>query len=140
MAEGFRFGTFELDLKAGELRNRGIRLRLREQSLQILAMLLERPGEVVTRDELRERLWPDGTVVEFEHSVNTAVSRLRDALGDSASHPRFVETLPRRGYRFVAPVEPIEARAGNRTHLPLPAARAWAWRCWLCLPRQQPGR
>ena len=100
-----RFGCFELDLRTHELRNRGIRLRLRQQPAEILAMLLERPGEVVSREEIRRRLWPDGTVVEFEHSINSAVNRLREVLGDSPDRPRYVETLPRRGYRFLAAVE-----------------------------------
>ena len=100
-----RFGVFEVDLGSRELRKRGIRLHLPDQSFEILAMLVERPGDVVTREEIREHLWPHGTVVEFEHSVNSAVKRLRDCLGDSATNPRFIETLPRRGYRFVAPVE-----------------------------------
>ncbi len=100
-----RFGVFELDLRSRELRKRGLRLHLPDQSFEILAMLVERPGDVITREEIREHLWPHGTVVEFEHSVNSAVKRLRDCLGDSATNPRFVETLPRRGYRFVVPVE-----------------------------------
>jgi len=100
-----RFATFELDLGTGELRNRGIRLRLRRQSAEILGMLLERPGEVVTRDEIRNKLWPGGTIVEFDHSVNSAVNRLREVLGDSPATPRYVETVPRMGYRFVGDVE-----------------------------------
>jgi Tol biopolymer transport system component/DNA-binding winged helix-turn-helix (wHTH) protein len=99
-----RFGTFEVDPKAGELRRNGSRVRLQDQPFQILLTLLERPGEVVTREELRGRLWPHDTFVDFEHSINTAVRRLRDALGDSAENPRFVETVARRGYRFLAPV------------------------------------
>ena len=100
-----RFGDFEVDLAAGELLRNGRKVKLREQPFQILAMLLERPGEVVTREEVQQRLWPGDTYVDFDNSLNTAVNRLREALGDSASHPRFVETLPRRGYRFIAPVE-----------------------------------
>src|SRR5215468_3224187 len=99
-----RFGVFAVDRKTGELRRNGVKVRLQDQPLQILLTLLERPGEVVTRDELRGRLWPDHTFVDFEHSINTAVRRLRDALGDSAENPRFVETVARRGYRFLAPV------------------------------------
>ena len=99
-----KFGTFELDVRARELRKGGIRIRLQDQPFEILAMMLDRPGEVVTRDELRRRLWPDGTFVDFEHSLNAAVKRLRAALGDDADNPRFVETLHRRGYRFIAPV------------------------------------
>jgi len=99
-----RFGVFEVDVRSGELRKAGVRLTLQEQPLQVLAMLLERPGEVVTRDELRKQLWPHDTFVDFDHGLNAAVNRLRDTLGDSASSPRFVETLPRRGYRFIAQV------------------------------------
>jgi TolB-like protein/DNA-binding winged helix-turn-helix (wHTH) protein/Flp pilus assembly protein TadD len=105
MSTPVRFGVFEWNPEAGELRKRGVRLSVPAQSLSILAILVERPGEVVTRDEIRERLWPDGTVVEFEHSVSSAVNRLRSALDDSATTPRFVETVPRKGYRFVSPVE-----------------------------------
>lgn len=100
-----RFATFEVDLRARELRKGGIRIRLQDQPFQILVMMLERPGDVVSRDELRQRLWPDGTFVDFEHSLNAAIKRLRTALGDGADNPRFVETLHRRGYRFIAPVE-----------------------------------
>jgi cholera toxin transcriptional activator len=100
-----RFGVFELDLAAGELRKNGTKLRLQEQPFQVLALLLERPGDVVTREELRQKLWPADTFVDFDHSLNTAVNKLREVLGDSASSPRFVETLARRGYRFIAPVQ-----------------------------------
>jgi TolB-like protein/DNA-binding winged helix-turn-helix (wHTH) protein/tetratricopeptide (TPR) repeat protein len=100
-----RFGVFEADLKACELRKHGFRLKLAEQPFQLLAMLLERPGEVVTREELRTRLWADDTFVDFDHGLNNAVMRVREVLLDSSEHPRYVETVPRRGYRFVAPVE-----------------------------------
>lgn len=100
-ASTVHFGRFDLDLRAGELRKDGRRIRLQEQPFQILKMLLESPGEVVLRDEIRSRLWPDDTVVEFEHSINAAVKRLRDALSDSAGKPRYIETLARRGYRFI---------------------------------------
>ena len=100
-----RFGVFEADLEAGELRKHGLRLKLSEQPFQILAMLVARPGEVVSREVLRERLWPSDTFVDFDHGLNNAVMRLREVLGDSSDHPRFIETLPRRGYRFIAPVE-----------------------------------
>jgi TolB-like protein/DNA-binding winged helix-turn-helix (wHTH) protein len=100
-----RFGVFEADLEAGELRKHGLRLKLSEQPFQILAMLLARPGEVVSREQLRELLWPKDTFVDFDHGLNNAVMKLREALGDSSEHPRFIETLPRRGYRFIAPVE-----------------------------------
>jgi len=99
-----RFGVFELDLDAGELRKNGVRLRLQEQPFQVLAELLQHPGDVVTREDLRHKLWPSNTFVDFDHSLNTAVNKLREALGDSASNPRFVETVARRGYRFIAPV------------------------------------
>ena len=113
-----RFGTFELDDRARELRGGGRRRRLQEQPYEVLRLLLERPGEVVTREELRQRLWPDGTTVDFEHSLNAAVKRLRAALGDDADAPRFVETLPRRGYRFVAKVEPVAGAPSEPAPLP----------------------
>ena len=100
-----RFAVFEVDLAAGELHRNGARVRLQEQPFQILAYLLDRPGEVVTREELREKLWPADTFVDFDHSLNTAMNKLREALGDSASNPRYVETLARRGYRFLAPLQ-----------------------------------
>jgi TolB-like protein/DNA-binding winged helix-turn-helix (wHTH) protein/Tfp pilus assembly protein PilF len=99
------FGVFEADLEAGELRKHGLRLKLSEQPFQILAMLLARPGEIVSREELRELLWPSDTFVDFDHGLNNAVMKLREVLGDSSEHPRYIETLPRRGYRFIAPVE-----------------------------------
>jgi TolB-like protein/DNA-binding winged helix-turn-helix (wHTH) protein len=102
-----RFGSFEMDLRAGELRKHGVRIRLQAQPVQILGMLLERPGEVVTREELRQALWPGDTFVDFDHGLNNAINRLREALGDSAGSPRFLETLPRRGYRFIAAVEGV---------------------------------
>jgi len=100
-----RFGVFELDLAAGELRKNGAKLRLQEQPFQVLALLLERAGDVVTREELRQKLWPADTFVDFDHSLNTAVNKLREAFGDSAAGPRYIETLARRGYRFIAPVQ-----------------------------------
>jgi TolB-like protein/DNA-binding winged helix-turn-helix (wHTH) protein/Tfp pilus assembly protein PilF len=100
-----RIGTFEVDVPAGELRKNGVKLKLQEQPFQVLCMLLEHPGEVVTREELRNRLWPADTFVDFDHGVNAAIKRLRDALGDSAENPHFVETLARRGYRFIASVD-----------------------------------
>jgi cholera toxin transcriptional activator len=103
-----RFGVFEVDLTAGELRKSGARLRLQEQPFQVLAALLENAGRVVTREELRQKIWPADTFVDFDHSLNTAVNKIREALGDSASSPRFVETLARRGYRFIAPVNGVE--------------------------------
>ena len=100
-----RFGVFEVDLKACELRKHGFRIKLAEQPFQVLALLVERPGEIVTREELRDRLWPGDTFVDFDHGLNNAVMRVREVLLDSSEHPRYVETVPRRGYRFVAPVE-----------------------------------
>src|SRR6516165_9337480 len=97
-----RFGVFEVDLRSGELRKAGMRIRLQEQPFKVLCMLLERGGEVVTREELKGRIWPEESFGDFDHAVNVAVAKLRNALGDSASVPRFVETLPRRGYRFLA--------------------------------------
>ena len=107
------FGTFDVDLETGELRRNGLKLKLQEKPFQMLAMLLEHPGEVVTREALRERLWAADTFVDFDHGLNTATKKLRQALGDSAENPRFIETLARRGYRFIAPVTPVEA-AGRR--------------------------
>jgi DNA-binding winged helix-turn-helix (wHTH) protein len=106
-----RFGVFEADLDAGELRKNGVRIRLQEQPFQVLAALLQTAGQVVTRDELREKIWPADTFVDFDHSLNTAVNKIRESLGDSASSPRFVETLARRGYRFIAPVDFVAAAA-----------------------------
>jgi len=100
----FRFSTFELNLHTGELRQRGQKIKLQEQPLQVLAALLERPGELVTREELRSKLWPADTFVDFDHSLNAAIKRLRDALGESADAPVFIETVARRGYRFIAPI------------------------------------
>ena len=111
-----RFGTFEVDLRAGELRKEGVRVKLQDQPFQILAMLLEQPGQVVTREELRRRLWPSDTFVDFDHSLNKAINKLREALEDTADNPRFVETLPRRGYRFLGSVngasEPLSKSRG----------------------------
>jgi TolB-like protein/DNA-binding winged helix-turn-helix (wHTH) protein len=99
-----RFGIFEVDLQAGELRRQGIKVKLQQQPFEVLAMLLERPGEVVTREEIQKRLWPADTFVDFDRGLNRATNRLRESLGDEADSPRFIETLPRRGYRFIAPV------------------------------------
>src|SRR5579863_7139517 len=100
-----RFGDFELDFKAGVLRKNGIRVRCQEQPLQVLAALAERPGELVTREELRRRVWPQDTFVDFDHALNTAIKKIRAALNDDADAPRYIETVPRRGYRFLATVE-----------------------------------
>src|SRR6202158_5034450 len=104
-ANSMRFGVYEFDLRSGELRKHGIRIKLQEQPCQILAILLEHRGELVTREELQRRLWPSDTFVDFEHSINTAIKKLREALEDDADEPRYIETLPRHGYRFIAPVE-----------------------------------
>ena len=109
----FRIGIYELTAETGELRKDGkAQSRLQAQPLQVLLLLLERPGEVVTRDELREKIWPANTFVDFDHGVNTAINKLRAAFSDSASNARFIQTLPRMGYRFIAPVEVIDGRAG----------------------------
>ena len=142
-----RFGVFEVDLRAGELRKHGVRLRLQEQPFQVLAMLLERPGETVTREELRNRLWTAETFVDFDHGVNKAVNRIRDALGDSATSPRFVETVARRGYRFIAdvtivegaPPAGVEAKADNLLRpegvsvapVAAPPPRLRRWHLWV---------
>jgi len=118
-----RFGPFELDLRSGELTSNGRRQTLPEQPLALLKALLERPGELVTRDELRHQLWPGDTFVDFEHGLNAAVKRVRDVLGDSADTPRFIETVPRRGYRFLAPVAPNEPALPE----PEPPRLRWWW-------------
>jgi TolB-like protein/DNA-binding winged helix-turn-helix (wHTH) protein/cytochrome c-type biogenesis protein CcmH/NrfG len=118
-----RFGPFEADLHSGELRKSGVKLRLTGQPYEILAMLLEKPGELVTREELRQRLWPENTFVDYEHSLNAAVNKLREVLSDSADRPLYVETLPRRGYRFIAPVQgPAAAVAAAPPALPEPGS------------------
>src|SRR6187397_1835238 len=117
-----RFGCFELDVQTGELRRNGMKVRIPDQSVQVLAMLLEHSGEVVTREELYQRLWPNGTIVEFEHGINSVINRLRQALEDSAHEPRFLETLPRRGYRFLVPVEQPAPAHEDRSIAVLPFA------------------
>ena len=102
-----RFGVFQVDLREQELLRKGIRIKLQGQPFSILLALLSQPGKVVTREELRRKLWPDGVFIDFDHSLGTAINKLREVLDDSADNPRFVETLPRRGYRFIAPVEVI---------------------------------
>jgi TolB-like protein/DNA-binding winged helix-turn-helix (wHTH) protein/Tfp pilus assembly protein PilF len=114
-AISLRFGAYEFDLRSGELRKHGIRIKLQEQPSQILAILLEHRGEMVTREQLQHRLWPSDTFVDFDHSLNTAVMRLREVLSDSSENPRFIETLPRRGYRFLAPVEEKPASVNEPT-------------------------
>src|SRR6516225_4638678 len=111
-----RFEAFELDLRAGELRKEGATaVRLSEQPFRILTMLLEHAGEVVTREEIRKKLWPNDTIVEFEHSISAAMNRLRQALGDSADNPRYIETLARRGYRLLVPVEWLKAPSDSES-------------------------
>jgi TolB-like protein/DNA-binding winged helix-turn-helix (wHTH) protein/Flp pilus assembly protein TadD len=125
-----RFGVFELDLRAGELRKRGLRVRLQEQPFRVLEMLLEHAGEVVTREELQKRLWPADTFVDFDHGLNKAINKIREALGDSAESPRFVETVSRRGYRFLAEVKDADAapvrspEPAIQPHQPQPAPEA----------------
>ena len=126
-----RFGAFELDLRARELRKQGVMIKLQEQPFQILAMLLEHPGLVVTREELRNKLWPADTFVDFDHGLNKAINKLREALGDSAENPRFIETLAKRGYRFSSPGQirsllvPNDCNSGQRLILPLMKPTAW---------------
>lgn len=115
---GYRFGTFEANPATGELRRQGLRVRLNAQPFQVLLMLLEQPGEVLGREEIARRLWPEGTFVDFEHGVNSAVNRIREAIGDSAANPRFIETLARRGYRFIAPVERVAANGSAPSQIP----------------------
>ena len=117
-ASALRFDNFELDVRAGELRKRGVRLRLQGQPLQVLAALLGRAGDVVTREELRAQIWTADTFVDFDHSLHNAIARLREVLGDSAETPRYIETLPRRGYRFIAPVEGVEIQTPTRSAPP----------------------
>jgi cholera toxin transcriptional activator len=109
----YRFGVFEVDAHTGELRRQGVRIKLNAQPLQVLLLLLGRPGELLTREEISRELWPDGTFVDYEHGVNTAVNRIREALSDTAAAPRFIETLARRGYRFIAPVESISTNGNS---------------------------
>jgi len=122
----YRFGFFEVDEATGELRRQGARVKLNTQPFQVLLLLLERRGEVLTREEISRELWPDGTFVDYEHGVNSAVNRIREALGDKAGNPRFVETLARRGYRFVAPVERVAAEDPSPSLSESPAAAGQA--------------
>lgn len=114
-AQRYRFGVFEVDAATGELRRQGLRVKLNTQPFQVLLMLLERPGQLLTREQISRELWPDGTFVDYEHGVNSAVNRIREALGDTAASPRFLETLARRGYRFIAQVERVDFSKGNAT-------------------------
>jgi DNA-binding winged helix-turn-helix (wHTH) protein len=119
-----RFGVYQADLSTGELRKHGRKMRLTGRPFQILALLLERPGELLTREEIRTRLWPADTFVDFEHGMNSAIRKVRDALGDSAKKPRFVETLARRGYRFIATPEIVD-RATLPVAFPVASAKEW---------------
>jgi DNA-binding winged helix-turn-helix (wHTH) protein len=129
----FRFGLFELDADSGELRKQGLKIRLSDQPLQILLLLLERPGQVIARDALRQRLWPADTFVDFNAGLNSAIKKLRDALGDPAENSRFVETLPRRGYRFIGSLEaptflPPDKPATDDVTVPARRGRPkWIW-------------
>jgi cholera toxin transcriptional activator len=118
----FRFGAYEADPGSGELRKGGVRLRVQEQPFQVLLILLENPSQVITREELRQKLWPADTFVDFDHSLNTIVNKLREALSDSAANPRFIETLARRGYRFLVPVEFVVRDSAAPTELAEEAA------------------
>src|SRR5262245_54675848 len=125
----YRFGAFTVDIRTGELTSAGQRVPLREQPLQLLLALLERPGELITREELTRRLWPAGTFVDFDRGLNKAMNHLRDALGDSAEHPQFIETFPRKGYRFIAPVtqdvQDFEAPTASAGPSRLSRSRVW---------------
>src|SRR2546428_14183067 len=118
-----RFGPFELDQDAGELRKGGTKVRLQEQPLQILEILLGQPGKVVTREELRNQIWPSDTFVDFDHGINNAIKRLREALGDTAETSRYIETLPRNGYRFVQQIQSNEHRVRSLAGLPRDSLR-----------------
>src|SRR6202049_737826 len=104
-----RFGTYEVSLQSGEVRKAGLKIRVQQQPMKLLETLLERPGEVVTREELRSRVWPNESFGDFDQALNIAIAKLRSALGDSAENPRFIETLPKRGYRFIADVSVADA-------------------------------
>jgi DNA-binding winged helix-turn-helix (wHTH) protein len=129
-ARRYRFGAFEADAATGELRRQGIRVKLNAQPFQVLCLLLARPGELLTREEISRELWPDGTFVDYEHGVNSAINRIREALGDTAANPRFLETLARRGYRFLecisspasANAEPANLVAASPSKEPAPAS------------------
>src|SRR5262245_53065065 len=117
----FQFGVFEFDPCSRELRKRGVRLKLQDQPLQVLLLLLEQRGQILTREAIQNRLWPDGTFVDFDNAINSVVRKLRNALGDSAQNPRFIETLARQGYRFIAPVTVVE----ELSSVPNPRRAKW---------------
>lgn len=120
----YRFGIFEADCATGELRKAGARVRLQDQPFAVLMVLLERPGQLVTREDLRQKLWSGDTFVDFDHSLNTAITKLREALGDAATNPRFIETLARRGYRFIAPVQRFDNKLASVPASPTEPAAA----------------
>ena len=124
----FRFGPFEADVEAGELLRDGARVSLQEQPFQVLAALLDRPGELVWREDLRQQVWPEDTFVEFDHALNTAVKKIRIALGDCANSPEYVETIPKRGYRFLVPVEVIKNSASKTLEPATVSTRVWTRR------------
>src|ERR1700731_5305467 len=109
-----RFGSYEVSLRSGEVRKAGLRIRVQQQPMKLLEILLEHPGEVVTREELRSRVWSDESFGDFDQALNIAIGKLRSALGDSAENPRFIETLPKRGYRFIAEVSVVDAEAQKK--------------------------
>ena len=124
----FHFGHFEVNFAAREIRKHGVRVTLSGQPFDILVILLEHAGDIVTREDLRQRLWPAGTFVDFEHGMNNAVKKLRAALSDSANHPLYIETLPRVGYRFIAPLDQIgQTRSGSSNS---PSTRSVRWMRW----------
>src|SRR5215470_7801495 len=117
----YQFDQFEADVNAAELRRNGVRLRLQMQPFQVLVALLERPRDVVTREELRQRLWPQDTFVDFDHGLNTAMAKLRDVLGDSAGSPRYIETIAKRGYRFLGEVQVVQDSSAGKAPAPVAA-------------------
>lgn len=121
----YRFGSFEAHAASGELRKRGLKIRLQTQPFRVLLALLDNAGDVVTRETLQKELWPDDTFVDFDHGLNSAVNKIRQALGDTASSPRFVETEPRRGYRFIAPVEAVDTEPSSAAESAPPPPPAW---------------
>jgi DNA-binding winged helix-turn-helix (wHTH) protein len=135
-----RFGVFEVDLRTGELRKQGVKIKLQDQPFRILAMLLKRPAELVTREEIRQCLWPEDTFVDFDHGLNNAINRLRGALRESADNPRFIETLPRKGYRFIAPIQWDGLPRQPHLLLPIPWGQRSHWRVKSCLPTARPVR
>jgi DNA-binding winged helix-turn-helix (wHTH) protein len=121
-----RFGAFEVNAQSGELRKNGVKITLQEQPFRVLMLLLEGPGRIVTREELQQKLWPADTFVEFDRGLNTAINKVREVLGDSATAPRFIETIPRKGYRFLAPVEMAEWKAPLVESAPAPGSTYWS--------------